>query len=99
LGQEADPTFMKAALRIIETRWQAGDLTPDALADRMVEVAIQCAGDERALDEALTLVADTDGGILLASLRDVLAARIAAGSPDPATAALARRLPAARSGS
>jgi tetratricopeptide (TPR) repeat protein len=89
LAQDADPTYIRAALRVIETRWQAGDLTPDGLANRMVEVAIHCTDDTAALDEALAFLALTDDGTLLPALRQALDAHPAT---DPATQALRARL-------
>jgi tetratricopeptide (TPR) repeat protein len=89
LAQDADPTFLTGAVRLIETRWQAGDLSADALADRMIEVAIRCTDDEAALDHALGLLAVTDDGTLMTTLRQVLDART---TTDAATETLRRRL-------
>ena len=83
------PPSSGRAVRVIETRWQAGDLTPDGLADRMVEVAIRCTDDTAALDEALNLLSLTDDGTLLPALRQVLQTRPAS---DAATDALRARL-------
>jgi cellulose synthase operon protein C len=98
LALDADPTFARATVRIIETRWRAGHLGSEALADRMLDLARQLGEDEQALAQALdALLADDPGG-LAGALREVLDRRAAEGSPDRAVQAVRRQLRSAGGG-
>ncbi len=87
LAHDADPSFLQPAVRLIESRWRAGHLGAEALADRVIELARQ-AGDPGALAQALALLAEADDGALLRALRPVLGRRATDGSRDEAADAV-----------